>query len=423
MKINILLICLVVLAGCAHLDEGTTDYRKGDIQTDTSPTVVLLKKYQKSSDPYRRIFKNDSISIHLQQAFIKDFHETAFFTKEENIKGEIAVVVKVFELIGGKDFDFSGRAAEDGRVVFYSPDVRKGQFLNFSAMPIYGPITYNGNPLAFDFYIIELDSADERTKDLLHTLATAGSTAYPPASPILNILDLLGGALLKGNKNDQEFRYSMVLYPDKGYQNVSQAVLEVANYVFVREEDRRKQTKWSQFVLDEKSGRLFLSSETNKELEFRDNTYFVVQINKGFDATNLDLAQNTFGKLLTKLDQENADKVNQIKSVLDGFLIIQSQTKKFSKLKSLLNDLEAMPREQANRKRTIAYDFVTGLADEIKNTGDQTKKDNLATDQIDYLLDNLKRLVSDNLELYAKINRQELKDNKEEVIKYVSSNK
>ena len=447
----ILMVSLVLVAGCAHLNEGCIDYRKADGATGTAGTIgaagaatagvvtsgttapgaatagavmagtgrtnlTLLKKYEKSSDSDRRLFRNDTISLHLQQAFIKDFHETNYnpFKKEENIQGEIAIVIKVFELSDGKDFDFNAKAAEDGRVVFYSPDVRKGQFLNFSAMPIYGPITYNGNPLALDIFVIELDSTDERTKNLLQTLATAGSASYPPASPILGILDTMGSSLLKGNKNDVEFRYSMVLYPDKGYKNLNQSVLEAGNYVFIKQDDKRgEQLKWSEFTLDQKSGRLYTAA-TNQMTpdEFKEKTYLVVQINKGYDASNLDLSQNTFGKLLRNINEENVEIGQAYKAAFDKFLDTQKQTKKFSDLRQMINDIETTPVDQSNRRKSLSTDFIARLFEEINNETDpakKDKKDKLNAEQIDYLLDNLKKLVNSDPALYAGIDREKLK--------------
>ncbi len=427
------IVTLILLIGCAHLNEGCNDYRKADAgvkQADPTanaskkpvsqvnvtqaspggtagdPHSALLKKYARAADPFRRLQKNDTISVHLQQAYIKDFHETSFFTTDEHVRGEIAIVIKVFELTDGKDFNFSPKAAEDGRIVFYSDDVRKGQFLNFSAMPVYGPITYQGNPLALDIFIIELDSTDERTKNMLHTLASVGGTAYPPASPILKILDTMGTSLLKGDKNDVEFRYSMALYPDKGYRTLDQAVLEVGNYVFIKQTERDKSITWEELTLDEKSGRLHNKDSS----EYRDKTYFVVQINKGYDATTLDLSQNTFRKLLTAVDQQQKADAAVYKAAIDGamaeYLKLQASTKKFSDLRQTLTEIEATPGNQSNRKRSLSADLVSRIAEEI---GRKAPAD-LSTEQIDYLLDNLKRLVVADSGLYAGINRTNLQD-------------
>ncbi|MHB8773035.1 MAG: hypothetical protein ACYC7J_18735 [Syntrophales bacterium] len=429
----LLMVSLMLLTGCAHLNEGCNDYRKADtpLQKGTGLRAGgvlsgLLDKYEKASDPYRRLQKNDTLSVHLQQAFIKEFQETSPFTPDDEVQGEIAIVIKVFELSDNRDFNFGPKSAEEGRIVFYSPDVRKKQFLNFSAMPVYGPITYQGNPLALDLFIIELDSTDERTKNLLRTLASVGSAAYPPASPILSILDTVGTSFLQGNKNDVEFRYSMVLYPDKGYRTLDQAVLEVGNYVFIKQDDREQTIAWNELWLDEKSGRL-CDNKTNTQPtpnnegtngkfkekicnEFKKKTYFVVQINKGFDATSLDLSQNTFGKLLNTIDQQQKAEAAAYRAAIDGAMTeyanLQAKTKKFGDLRQTITDIETTSDGQSNRRKSLSTDIVTRLAEEI-GSKDPAK---LNTDQIDYLLDNLKRLVIKDSVLYAGINKENLKD-------------
>ena len=129
----------------------------------------------------------DSLSVHLRTAYIKDFAEIAnplrVFTRMGlKANGEIAIVANAFEMNTGKELDFAD--TKSGRLVFYSDDVLKGQFLNFNNMPIYGPIKYNGAPFAFRATIFELDISSEQAKALLGTVAQAGSMAYPPASPV-----------------------------------------------------------------------------------------------------------------------------------------------------------------------------------------------------------------------------------------------
>lgn len=244
------------------------------------------------------------------QAFIKDFTEGSGrnpFQKRDNTQGEIAIVVKVFEMTSENDFDFKGGSSLDGRLVYYSDDVRKQQFLNFSQMPIYGPITYKGQPLAIVIHILELDSSKAQAKKLMKPLAELGQKAFAPGEPILKILDMLGGALLSGNEttDDVEFRYYMVLSPGEGgHADLSHGYLEAGNYVFIREEDRQKDTEWEKITLNQNEGRLkwensqsssIAGANLNRETDYyKDNTYLVVQINKGFDGVELDLKQNTY---------------------------------------------------------------------------------------------------------------------------------
>jgi hypothetical protein len=233
----------ILFTACTYLNEGAINYRKSELRQEKSELLVLRKKYQPAADGEAAIRKHDSISIHLEQIYIKEFHEIPAFWRLESSKdtrGEIAIVVRAFELSKGQDLDFRSTAAESGRLIYYSDDVREKQFLNFSFLPVYGPITYRGNPVVLQIYILELDSESEKLKPLLSTLAKVGSSLYAPASPVLSLVESLGGAFLSGNQDDVAFRYSLVLHPDQGYAGMDYPVLEAGHYVFIRKADRRE---------------------------------------------------------------------------------------------------------------------------------------------------------------------------------------
>ena len=122
-------------------------------KSSAGPTAParLYRQALRGDDPDALIETNNSISIHLRTAFLKDFeaiigHPLRGFRPN----GEIAIVVKAFEFGKGQDFKFGPDAVREGRLVFYSPDVDKGQVLNFNNLPVYGPITYEGNPIGID---------------------------------------------------------------------------------------------------------------------------------------------------------------------------------------------------------------------------------------------------------------------------------
>lgn len=413
------LLCCAALSGCANLNEGAINYRRVHLTPKRPPLeastgLALVQKYQRSAPDDGRIAKGDSISVHLSQAFIKDFYEMAAFWRfesEAELRGEIAVVVSAFELAEGKDLDFSPSAAESGRVVYYNDDVRKGQFLNFSYLPVYGPITYNGRPLVFQFYIIELDTGNEQLKPLLSSLAALGKTAYPPASPILSLLDTLGKAVLSGNKSDVIFRYSMVLHPDRGYVRAAYPVLEAGHYVFVRKEDRQAEEEWGPLTFDEQEGRLRLA----KGQSFRGDTYLVLDIQKGFDATNLDLAQNTYGNLLRKLGEATTRSVTEVKGIIDGFTSEQVRTRTFGELRGLAGDLGRLGREEADRARRLAEELVEGLARQLQEEASR-RPETLTADQIDYLLRQLRILLAGEPTVRALAGRGQLAAKQAEIV-------
>jgi hypothetical protein len=242
-----LLLALFILTGCAFSQEGAVDYRKAELLTNARrhkinqniaenklpdkngmvAPVKLIRKGSPANDETHSdsiIREGDSIAIRMRQGFISQFWELPINPfRGFRPNGEIAVVVRAFKYGGDdptKDFDFGPGGIEKGRLVFFSNDVEENQFLNFNNMPIYGPITYNGNPIGIDIAVIEIDSNSEQMNALLDTLASAGEKAFPPAAPILSVLNELGSSLLNAGTNDIEMRYRLVLDPPDGYKGL-----------------------------------------------------------------------------------------------------------------------------------------------------------------------------------------------------------
>jgi hypothetical protein len=138
-------LSLYALLGCAVSNEGAVDYRKAELLGRAPPpaqrlaglapaagrqgTVVaaqadrpralpetrvkLQRQAMRGEDSGARLEAEDSISIHLRTAFLKDF-EAAIGHPLRGFRpnGEIAIVVKAFEFGDGKDFNFGPDAAQ-----------------------------------------------------------------------------------------------------------------------------------------------------------------------------------------------------------------------------------------------------------------------------------------------------------------------
>ncbi len=249
----------------AREDQGVNDYAKAHWNAEQS-CVPFVRKYESvcggsfSNDPKSQNYdlrasadnckhlsaeqrpivqRGQIISVYMQQAYIKDFSERWEGLWEELLgskRGEIAIVARVAELDDKSDFDFTVTGRDRGRLVYYSEGVQPGQYLNFSQLPIYGPIEYKGKPLVMEFYIIELDVKENtEISGMLSAAAGLGAVAYPPASPILKVLDTIGGGLLKANKSDLEFKYhAAILAGDNQLKSLKAGMLEFGNYAFVR---------------------------------------------------------------------------------------------------------------------------------------------------------------------------------------------
>jgi hypothetical protein len=357
-----------LLASCANSNEGAVDYRKAEApkkaqifplpitddknKEDPVQPLRLVRKNLASWDGDAALKTNDSITINLRQARIESCFEIPNPLRGFKQNCEIAVVVRAFEFGKGNDLDFGPKAADKGRVVFYSSDVEPGQVLNFDNMPIYGPVTYEGGPIALDIFVIELDAANEQLKALLKTVAKTGSALYAPASPVLAVLDKIGSALLSGGTDDTEMRYTIVLDPQgNAHGGLNFARLEAADYAFIREDVRTAVTDWNNIRFDGNTGRLYAKNPEGGTSDYRKNTYLTLQVNKGKSTKIIDLSQNTFSNLKAELDKVDKEKAARITStvaeiseeVIQPILVKRAQSKRFDELRGKVSALAAYP--------------------------------------------------------------------------------
>ncbi len=435
-----LTVLTLILGGCAISNEGVVTFRKtnlaekglkisensastvtpttskagdvndGDKKIDTKDQKMLplhCKNFTLSEEG--KFVEGDSISVHLRTAYIKDFAEMrnpllAVTRIGYNAHGEIAIVANAFEMNTGKELDFINTKA--GRLVFFSDDVLKEQYLNFNNMPIYGPIKYSGAPLAFRITIFELDVNSEQAKALLSTVAQAGSMAYPPASPILSLLNGLGQALINSDQDDTEFRYSMILDPSGGSENlINHFILEAGNYVIIRNERaNKKQIPWDELLLDEDEGIVYWQEKPDEPYKpYRENTYLVVEINKNISSLDIDLSQNSFEELLEFLenkDKEKAADLHSIQKILSEAAVPRAQTVSFNKAKGLLakiknSNISVIERRSSTEKLIRMIGESLNEDGTIKEINPDNLKDSpkLSDSQVEYLLSSLRQSI------------------------------
>ncbi|QFT22008.1 hypothetical protein FIV02_10515 [Pseudomonas sp. THAF187a] len=270
---------LLALAGCAqglHHNEGAT-------QIAHSPdgkhirSIFIPDPGNATQTNEHPIEKGEAFSIKLISAYICDFREgsgprdwfsrsnagalpceggdgnTSLLGTTNYTRGEIAIIVNAGERndgVTGLTFN-PADIQRNGRIVYYNEDIREsGQLINALNIPIYGPKTYEGGSFFMDWAILELDNDESvQSRQLLQELAKIGSAAYAPGTPVLNLLNTLGGALLGTNGDDVELRYQVEFDPPysgvtKKDSNAIQkrvtpyAPLREGYYVIVREENR-----------------------------------------------------------------------------------------------------------------------------------------------------------------------------------------
>jgi hypothetical protein len=360
-------LSVLFLSGCAIKNEGSIDYKKQMVSKKNDH--VLLKRYRFDANSPNDSFEEgvDRVSIHLVQGFIQDFPDIINIAKRETKKtksGEIAVVVKAYELKSDSLLSFDANAIDSGRLVYYGDNVQPGQFLNFSYLPVYGPVVWDGYPIVLQIYIMEIDAQDQQLKPLLHTLAGLGSMLYAPAAPVLTVLDKLGTALLNGNHNDIIFQYNMTLYPDSGIKELGYPVLEPANYVLIRKEDRQEDFNWGDVYLDRDEGRL--RTGTGKDgAYFRGESYLVFQVQKNFMFELDSKKAMVYKHFVEKLRSSATDYGKDIQVALEESASIITNEEAYRRLIILANKVKSCVSTYDRYIRDHVSKFVFRLREAI----------------------------------------------------------
>ncbi len=369
-NIIIIVINTIILTSCATIVEGEVDYartvtsaansisnknicpKEAYINSTKAPAGTTRGCYEALYRKYTavpEIKKGQTISVHIMQGFIKDAFESRRpqeFIQGHSANAEIVVIANVCEQgISGCSQKFGPSVDKKGRVIFFSNGVKAKQYLNFSYLPVYGPIKYRGGPLIIQLTIIELDNLSTQEVALISSLSAAGKKAYPPASSALSLLDTLGKSLLQGSQDDILFRYSMTLTPGTGSPDYQNPIVSAGNYAFVRKDTikgRQEEEIWNKLMFDNLSGRLVTKCEDediyttfeNDEGEtetiknnynpctfnltgnesvrdYRDNSYLTFQIQSGFTEASLDNLQ-TLEELITDLNLEKNKNASNI---------------------------------------------------------------------------------------------------------------
>lgn len=397
-----IIVLSIFLQGCSSIEEGEVDYVKtlanNAINSKTKANCsselyssseytragvtrecyeTLYRKYTKAPE----ISKGDTVSVHLMQAFngfAKESRNPYEFFTGAGSNAEIVVIANVCEQgISGCSLRFGPESDKSGRVIYFSNGVKANQYLNFSYLPVYGPIKYDGGPLIIQISILEIDSPSEQQKNLLTTLAAAGKKAYPPASAALSVLDKVGGSLLAGSSDDIIFRYTMSLVPDSSDLNFQSPIIAEGNYAFIRKNTwsgALEKEETDELKFDNLTGRLVKKCNSKEQKlsvfvddsgietksdynpctldlytgsnykDYRDNTYLTFQIKSGFAESTLDHIQ-TFESLLTEINTET--DTGALK-VITAFSELKEEVSRNAQQKKILKQIENVKKSLTN---------------------------------------------------------------------------
>jgi len=280
----------LAVASCESVDEGVSDYRKADINHDSSrgaPTDVS-KKYALTGPHAGQgggedtndvpIRSGDKFYVSLLQAYAgpdAGFRGGVGFGGKE----EMVVVLRVRD---------SNDPGDPGRFAFYSDDVERGQFLNFSNLLTLGPQNYAGGVITIDLDEVRLIGTTKHVKEMLQQLADDPDGAFGPdptkranwRAMARNLFDII-------DSDSYGTRYTLTLLPSGGIVGLPYPRFEAGNYVLMRHEDRRDAFEWDNLQLDNNTGRLVGKGTS---AEYRDRSYVTLQINalRGIPSTTPD---------------------------------------------------------------------------------------------------------------------------------------
>ncbi|WP_349321680.1 hypothetical protein [Asticcacaulis sp. MM231] len=231
------------------------------------PSRLTDKNFSLGQPPVK---PGDVYSIRLDHGLIAQFSESRSFKRLGAPKnGEIVILVNAFEFADTaanvadvhfidvlKDDREGAPSLAKARVVYYSSDVEEGQDLNFSNIPISGPVKYNGRPVGIQIIVLELDRVSASTKSLLKSLAELGKANVAP-SVVNDTLVTLGTSLLDGNRDDVLFEYRMLLDNADDLKDQITPTFTEGRYVYRRVQHRERPMIWNNLRLDQNTGALF----------------------------------------------------------------------------------------------------------------------------------------------------------------------
>ena len=263
----------LTMAGCEAVNEGVTDYRKADIGHELmvgAPTEVN-NKYRLSNDAAASdvpIKTHDTFYVSLLQAFVGPDARFGGFPNFEH-RQEMLVILRARD---------SNSPDLPGEFAFYSDDVVRGQFLNFSNMLTLGPAFYQGGVITIDVDEIRLAGTTEHIKDTLKQLSDSKMDVVGPdpekrrnwnavARDIFDVID----------KDAYGTRYTLTLMPSGGVAELPYPRFEAGNYVLVRHEAPDANFSWNTLELDNNTGRLIYKGAVGHNYD--QSSYVTVQIN------------------------------------------------------------------------------------------------------------------------------------------------
>jgi hypothetical protein len=393
-------IALNLLPAQARTNVGLVDYAyvPPDGCLCTRLSAKTAEKYTAIGGDRFVVQKDSAYEVSLKRVKMDDFYAD-FWNPGQ---GEFAIVARAFEMSSDPNtpasgFDFRPDAANGGRIIYYSNDVRRQQDLNFGQIPMFGPVVYNGNPVGISLFVLEIDTTNDKAQmaTLLSTLAGIGQIVSIPGTPVFNLLENLGTSLINANKDDLLMRYDTTFRSDKGMlPHIRSALFRYGDYVLLRQEDRSKPIPWESYWYAPGSGRLFADSECN--IPATGLAYGIIQINRAQAPAYYHT--ESLGDLLKAMgDTEEANR----KPIADAFVATANAVVNTNSYRQFVRLLDSIEHDKQGGNQVSTRD-KGNLASYLRETKESIaahqagKPAKYSLRQLDQIIARLRKLTGDN---------------------------
>lgn len=235
-----------------------------------------------------QVREGDVVTIALKHVVIgTDLHVPFQIPDLLSNRIQAAIVANAFQMCSDAScndgFNFKPDADNDGRVVYFSNDIKKSQrSLSFGTLPMFGPFEYNGNPVGISLHVVKL--ANDQSASLAPMLTALSSIGLQSGLPteVSSVLNTMGSNLLKGFEV-RLLRYDTLLMQGGSANDRSLGISRFVygDYIVIRTEERSQEINFGDLRYDPATARLYRDVACTPAHEVSDVTYGVIQVLRG----------------------------------------------------------------------------------------------------------------------------------------------
>ena len=279
-----LVFAVITLNACTTLTyEGAGDVRVGSIVANAGTGADRAKfdaKFERSStaDAGTAFKPHDPISIYLKNAFFSwcpphPYEQASAQLDARSPKCRIAVVVNVGSRLEQNLDPASG--SNPGRIVFYSRDIQRQQFVNQSFGPVYSRADWDGNDLTLDVTVLAMNEEDTaRSEAMLKVLAGLGTSPLlsTGGQQLISALNRVGAAFVQASGKDSVIGYYRFTTLARNTASAAYIpILKEGDLILMRARDETRETiDWKNYIYNPSVGKMFQRIRTTDTQEKKD---------------------------------------------------------------------------------------------------------------------------------------------------------